>query len=100
MSELLLLTLIAPPTLEEPLVDWLLQCESEIGFSTFPINGHFSRPDGLSLAEQVTCRKNQIRFEIHVPGAEWPSLLERLHRDFAGTGIHYWVAPVVAQGRV
>jgi hypothetical protein len=99
MNEFFLLTLIAPPTLEEPLVDWLLQFESEFGFSTFPVNGHSSRQEGLSLAEQVSGRKKQIRFEMHLPESEWRPVVEKLQRDFAGAGIHYWVSPVIEQGR-
>jgi hypothetical protein len=100
MNPFFLLTLIVPPTLEEPLVDWLLQFESESGFSTSPVNGHSSRHEGLTLAEQVSGRKKHIRFEMHVPEAEWRPLIEQLRRDFAGAGIHYWVSPVVTQGRV
>lgn len=95
-----LFTLIAPPSLEEPLVDWLLEFESEYGFSSFPVSGHSSRQAGLTLAEQVSGRKRQVRFEMHLPETEWQPLVERLRRDFAGAGIHYWVSPVIEQGRV
>ncbi|MGZ8217868.1 DUF3240 family protein [Methylomagnum sp.] len=96
----ILFTLIASPGLEEPLVDWLLEFKPEYGFSSFPVNGHSSRQGGLSLAEQVSGRKRQVRFEMHLPEAEWRPLVERLNRDFAGAGIHYWVSPVIEQGRV
>jgi hypothetical protein len=100
MDKFYLLTLIAPPSLEEPLVDWLLQFESRYGFSSFPLSGHSSRHEDLTLAEQVSGRKKQIRFEMHLPEEEWRPLIERLQRDFAGTGIHYWISPVVGHGRV
>lgn len=100
MPPFFLITLVVPPTLEEPLVDWLLQFESEFGFSSFPVNGHSSRHEGLSLAEQVSGRKKQIRFEMHLPESEWRPLIEQLQRDFNGAGIHYWVSPVVVQERV
>ena len=98
MNQFVLLTLIAPPNLEEPLMDWLL--EFEYGFSSFPVNGHSSHPEDLTLAEQVSGRKKQIRFEMHLPEARWRPLIERLRRDFAGAGIHYWISPVVERGRV
>jgi hypothetical protein len=98
MDKFYLLTLIAPPRLEEPLVDWLLAFE--YGFSSFPVNGHTSRQEGLTLAEQVSGRKRHVRFDMHLPETEWGSLVERLRRDFAGTGIHYWISPVTAQGEV
>lgn len=100
MSAYQLLTLIAPPNLEETLVDWLLEFESDYGFSSFAVNGHSSRHAGLSLAEQVSGRKRQIRFELHLPDTELASLVEGLKRDFAGTGLHYWVVPVLDHGRV
>lgn len=95
-----LLTLIAPPSLEEPLVDWLLQFESQYGFSSFPVNGHSSRHEGLTLAEQVSGRKRQIRFEMHLPEGEWRMLIERLKRDFPGAELHYWISPIFELGRV
>lgn len=100
MNEFFLLTLIAPPGLEEPLVDWLLEFESEYGFSSFPVNGHSSRHEGLTLAEQVSGRKRHIRFEMHLPEAELAALIERLKGDFAGVDLHYWVSPVLGHGRV
>lgn len=100
MPQFLLLTLTAPPALEEPLVDWLLQFESEAGFSSFPVHGHSSRHEGLTLAEQVSGRRKYIRFEMEVPEAEWREVVERLRWDFAGAEIHYRVVPVVAGGRV
>lgn len=100
MTGTTLLTLIAPPSLEEPLVDWLLQFESRYGFSSYSVNGHSSRHEGLSLAEQVSGRKRQIRFEMHLPEGEWEPLIERLKRDFPGTGLHYWVSPILELGRV
>lgn len=100
MPESSLLILITPPSLEETLVDWLLETAPEYGFSTFPINGHSSRHEGLTLAEQVSGRKRQVRFELHVPTAELTRLVEGLKTDFAGTGLHYWVTPVLAYGRV
>ncbi|BBL73750.1 DUF3240 family protein [Methylomagnum ishizawai] len=100
MSEFSLLTLICPPGLEEPLVDWLLESLPDHGFSTFPVSGHSSRHQGLSLAEQVAGRKRQVRFELHAPEAELFRLVERLTTEFAGTGLHYWMTPVLAQGRI
>jgi hypothetical protein len=100
MHDCQLFTLTAPPSLEEPLVDWLLQFAPEHGFTSFPAFGHSSRHQGLSLAEQVSGRKKQVRFELRLPSAELASLVERLQQDFAGTGLHYWITPVLGHGRV
>ena len=100
MSDRYLLTFVAPPALEEPLVDWLLERESQYGFSSFPVNGHSSRHDGLTLAEQVSGRKKHIRFEMHLSESDSWELVHGLQRDFAGTGIHYWITPIIECGRV
>jgi hypothetical protein len=36
---------------------------------------------------------------MHLPESEWRPVVEKLQRDFAGAGIHYWVSPVIEQGR-
>ena len=53
-----------------------------------------------NLAEQVSGRKRQVRFEICVPGSAVDALLSRLQQDFTGTGIRYCTAPVQHQGKV
>ncbi len=100
MSETYLLTLIADPGLEESLVDWLLRYEAQYGFTSSRIDGHSSQLNGLTLAEQVAGRKRQIRFQMGVDERELTFLLERLRSDFPGSGIQYWVVPVIAGGRV
>lgn len=100
MTDRYLLTFIAPPALEEPLVDWLLERESQYGFSSFAVNGHSSRHEGLTLAEQVSGRKRQIRFEMHLSDTDAWSLMQGLQKDFSGTGIHYWITPIIESGRV
>lgn len=100
MTERHLLTLIAPPSLEETLVDWLLQVESQFGFSSFCIAGHSSRHEGLSLAEQVSGREKQVRFEMYLPEPELATLLEQLRHQFSGVGLHYWVTPLKDCGHI
>ena len=93
-----LVTLNIPPSLEELMVDRLLMFEEDHGFSSFPVNAHHHDNKGLSLAEQVTGRQKRIRFQMYVPVEKLPSLLEQLRRDFSGSGIQYWVLPVIENG--
>jgi hypothetical protein len=93
-----LVTLNIPPGLEEMMVDNLLMFEEDHGFSSFPVNAHHHINKGLSLAEQVTGRQKRIRFQMYVPVEELPRLLEQLRRDFSGSGIQYWVLPVIENG--
>ena len=93
-----LVTLNIPPSLEELMVDSLLLLETEHGFSSFPVNAHHHVNKGLSLAEQVTGRQKRIRFQMYVPVQDLPALLEQLRQEFSGSGIQYWVLPVIENG--
>jgi hypothetical protein len=93
-----LVTLNVPPSLEESIVDCLLTLESEHGFSSFPVNSHDHRNEGLSLTEQVTGRQKKIRFQMYVPEQGLAALLAQLRAEFSGSGIKYWVLPVIENG--
>jgi len=93
-----LVTLNIPPSLEEMLVDQLLLLESEHGFSSFQVYAHHHDNKGLSLAEQVTGRQKRTRFQMYVPEQELPHLIAQLRHDFKGSGIQYWVMPVIDNG--
>ena len=95
-----LVTLNVPISLEEAVVDCLLMLESEHGFSSFPVNSHDHKNEGLSLAEQVSGRQKRIRFQMYVPEQGLPALLAQLRTDFSGSGIKYWVLPVIENGSI
>jgi len=97
-SQEYLVTLNVPPGLEEVIVDCLLMLESEHGFSSFPVSAHDHRNEGLSLAEQVSGRQKKIRFQMYVPEQGLSMLLTQLREDFSGSGIHYWVLPIIENG--
>lgn len=99
MSQVLI-SLTAPLAIEETMVDWLLEHPSTQGFSSYPISGHSSKTEGLTLAEQVAGRKKQIRFQLHLPQAELAGFLARFKQDFKGTGVHYWVTALLDEGHV
>lgn len=98
MTDNYLVTLTAAPSLEETLVDWLLSHEGRYGFTSFPVAGHASRHQGLSLEEQVAGRKKRVCFEIHVHKEDLADLLTGLKQDFANTGLHYWLSPLLECG--
>ena len=93
-----LVSLNVPPSLEEAVVDCLLMFESEHGFSSFPVNSHDHKNEGLSLAEQVSGRQKKIRFQMYVPESGLAAFLAQLRSEFSGSGIHYWVLPVIENG--
>jgi hypothetical protein len=93
------LILLAPPALEETLVDWLMQAGGE-NFISIPVSAHLSDSSSFSLPEQVSGRKRQIRFEVMLTAEELPGFLDGLRRAFDGTGIHYWVSAVEDAGKL
>jgi hypothetical protein len=95
-----LVTLTVAPAIEESLVDWLLEFHGQVGFTSFSVHGHSSRPEGLTLAEQVSGRRKQTRFQIHLSSEQTPNFIENLRSDFGGVGLHYWVSPVLESGRI
>jgi hypothetical protein len=98
MSDLVLLTLLAPPPLEDNLVDWLLNAPSIRGFSSQAASCHSSRAEAMSLNEQVAGRTRRIRFEAQLSADGLGETLEALRTDFRGSAIRYWVTPVLDAG--
>ncbi len=93
-----ILTVTAPPTLEDALVDCLLALEWQQGFSSYPANVHDHNARGLSLAEQVAGHQRKLRFQMYVEKQHAPALLARLKHEFAGSGLQYWLVPAIEQG--
>lgn len=93
-----LITINVPPSLEEAIVDCLLTFEAEHGFSSTPVSAHDHKNQDLSVAEQVTGRQKKIRFQMYVAQQDLSALVSRLKADFSGSGIHYWVLPVIENG--
>ena len=98
MSDLVLLTLLAPPQLEDNLVDWLLHASAIRGFSSHAASCHSNRAEAMSLNEQIAGRTRRIRFEVQLSAADLGETLEALRTDFRGSAIRYWVAPVLDGG--
>ncbi len=90
-----LVTINVSPALEEAMVDCLLTFENAQGFSSFPVNAHDHRHQGLTIAEQVTGRQRKIRFQMYIGKEQLPALLSKLKAEFSGTGLRYWVVPVL-----
>lgn len=100
MTQQVLITLTVPPSVEESVVDWLLQFNDHSGFTSQRANGHSSRLEGLNLAEQVAGRKEHVRFQMHIPSDDLPRFMDALRKDFDGVGLHFWVTPLMEVGHV
>jgi hypothetical protein len=95
-----LLHLICSPTVEDALAEWLLERPDVPGFSSLPISGHGSSEHSMSLAEQVAGRSRRVLFLLELPEPDARALLARLTETFGGSGLHYWLTPVIAYGRL
>jgi hypothetical protein len=95
-----LLTIIAPPSLEDALVDWLLEEPRIEGFSTAEVHGHGIRQTELTLLEQVTGRQRRIQFQVQADPDTVEYLIRQMQALFTGTGLYYLVTPVTAYGRI
>ncbi len=93
-----LVTFNISPRIEEAFVDCLLTFETEQRFSSFPIRAHDHKNQNLSISEQVTGRQDQIRFQMYIPKQALTELIDKLKSEFTGSGVHYWVIPVIEQG--
>jgi len=100
MSENCLLNLVVTPEVEDAVADWLLEYPTVTGFSSYPISGHGSSEQRMTLAEQVAGRRRQLLFQLHLPCVDARALLSDIKQVFRGSGMHYWLVPVIDAGHV
>lgn len=100
MSDKVLLSLVVSPLIEDAVVDQFLEHDAVSGFTSYPINGHGASIHSLSPAEQVSGRQRQILFQTYMTQPEVEALLSQLQDTFSGSGIHYWVTPLITAGRI
>ena len=94
------LNLICPPTVEEKLLDVLLESnESEI-FTSSHVHSHGAAHGRLSAQDQVMGRSRAMQIQVLLSQEALMHLLERVQREFAGTGIRYWASPVALEGEI
>ena len=94
-----LLIIIAPPNLEEILVDLLLLQKSITGFTSCKVYGHGTRPGAgkaeLSMVEQVTGRQQRVQFMLHATLADLHELVFSLRTKFGAADLHYILQPML-----
>lgn len=92
------LTLICPPTLEEKLLDALLERVDDQLFTSTPTHSHGSAPGRLSAHEQVMGRSRAVQVQVLLSQTELQGLRQVLESDFRGTGLRYWATAVTEEG--
>lgn len=98
---LVLLTLAAPRTLEEDLLEQLLvHPEWASGFTLFEVEGHSHREAQLSIREQVRGRTYRFAVQIVIEADHAQSLLAHLKQCFPKRDVAYWLSPVTEFGRL
>lgn len=99
MSEFCL-TLLCPPTVEEKLLDLLLMLPAAAIFTTTPTAAHGLDHESLDQTEQVLGRARATAVQVIFAASDKAELLEAVRRQFAGTGLRYWLTPVVEAGEI
>ena len=99
MSELCL-TLLCPPAIEEKLLDLLLVSPMATVFTSTATAAHGLPVGNLSQTEQVLGRAHATQVQVILAAADKTTLLENIRRQFAGTGLRFWVTTVVEAGEI
>ncbi len=95
-----ILYILASPAIEEAMVDWLLRHPDVTGFTSVAAQGHGSSAHSMSLAEQVAGRTKQILFLVETDLPVARRIVASLRTDFSGSGLHYWLVPLVDTGHL
>lgn len=99
MSELCL-TLLCPTTLEEKLLDALLMTPEISVFTSTPTAAHGLATGRLSAAEQVLGRALVTQVQALLMLNDREDVLSSIREQFAGTGLRYWITPVIETGEI
>jgi len=94
-----ILTITTLPNMEDVLIDWLLSYENITGFTSHHAYGH-GKNHKMTLAEQVTGRRQQVVFNIALEHVFAKEVIDALKQSFSGSGCHYWLNPVLQQGSI
>lgn len=99
MSELCL-TLLCPPEVEESLLDLLLLSANATVFTSTATAAHGLSHENLDQTEQVMGRARTTQVQVILAVADQSPLLLALRQQFAGTGVRYWLTPVIESGEI
>jgi len=95
------LTLVCHKTLEERLVDHLLEHTEWVGgFSVSQIDGHSQKEHLPSMMEQVRGRSQRVEIRCVMNLDDAHALVAHLKKGEANSEIAYWILPVIEYGRL
>lgn len=89
------LSILCPPTVEERLLDALLVIDDIDVFTAAPTYVHGIQRQRATAMEQVTGRRRATLVHVLLSEVGLERVRESLRRDFVGSGLRYWTAPVI-----
>jgi hypothetical protein len=95
-----ILALIAPLSIENDLVDWLLDYRADIMFSTERVNCYGMPHDTLDAAQQVLGHQAKIFFQLQLPANDAKDICTQLQKTFDHSAIRYWIIPTLETGYI
>lgn len=98
MTDLEMITLHLPPALEDGCIELLLEHEATRTFSSVQARGHGEATKTLSLSEQVSGWRREVRIEVLVAAADRAALLGALRSAMPTASVRYRVTPVAEAG--
>jgi len=91
-------SIVCPPDVEEKLLDQLLIEFPGATFTSTPTFGHGIAHGAMTPNEQVLGRARAVLIQIVLNHDAWQALRSLLMREFAGTGVRYWVTSIREEG--
>lgn len=93
------LNLIFPRSLEERIIDHLLERPEWVGpFVTHPVDGHGAPGNIASDGERVRGRAERAKIEILMVEEDARKLVAYLKEDLPGANVTWWISPIVEAG--
>lgn len=97
MAELCL-KILCPPALVEQVLDTLLTMPEIAFFTSSAASAHGLEHSTLSATEQVLGMARMTLIEAMLWLANRDQILARLRTELSGTGLKYWISPVLEEG--
>lgn len=92
------LTLLCPLALEERVLDTLLMTPEIAVFTSSRAAAHGVNHAVLSASEQVLGLAVMTQIQALLTQEDHNLVLNKLKQELAGSGLRYWVQPVIAAG--
>ena len=94
------LKLLAAPEIEEKLLDEILMSDLAVTFASQTAASHGGHPATLDASEQVMGRGTAVLITMLLDALAAEELITALRSRFKGTGLQYWLQPVLSGGEM